>query len=133
MQRVNLYDELVVEGAELDITTVFVKIGGYPPLVLRPLRKTMLSYSGIDSLSKFSITALRELPTRIPDSAAPAPVDGVDGAAMQTVLYGYVAPGLIIKGLDNQTRKRLIISDNQAFDHVSPNFSELPVTSPGLA
>ena len=29
-------------GAELDIAAVFVKIGGYPPLVLRPLTKSFL-------------------------------------------------------------------------------------------
>jgi hypothetical protein len=39
-------------------------------------------------------------------------------------------PGLIIKGLDNQGRKSLIISDNQAFHHVSPNFSDVVDGSP---
>jgi hypothetical protein len=36
-------------------------------------------------------------------------------------------PGLIIKGLDNQAQKSLIISNNQAFYHVSPNFSNSAV------
>ena len=30
-QRVRIYDELVSEGADLDITSVFVKIAGNPP------------------------------------------------------------------------------------------------------
>ena len=30
-QRVRIYDELVAEGADLDIAAVFVKIAGYPP------------------------------------------------------------------------------------------------------
>ena len=85
MQRLNLYDELVAEGAELDIAAVFVKIGGHPPYVLRPVRKALLGHSGIDSFCKFTIAALRELPIR-------TPVDGGDGAEMQTVLYGYVSP-----------------------------------------
>ncbi len=72
----NLYDELVDEGDEPDITTVFLKIDGYPPLVLRPLRKSLLVYSGINRLSKCSIAALRELPIRIPDPVTPSPVDG---------------------------------------------------------
>jgi hypothetical protein len=38
--------------------------------------------------------------------------------------------GLIIKGLDNQARKILIISGNQAFYHVSPNFSDAADGSP---
>jgi hypothetical protein len=91
-QRVNLYNELVAEGADLDIAAVFVKIGGYPPVVLRPLRKALLGYSGLDCLSKFTVAAIRELPISIPDLAAPAPADGGDGAVMQTVLYGYVSP-----------------------------------------
>jgi len=33
---------------------------------------------------------------------------------------------LIIKGLDNQAMKSLIITDNQAFHHVSPSFPILP-------
>jgi hypothetical protein len=44
VQRVNLYDELVDEGVELDIAVIFVKIGGFPPSVLRPLRKVLLGY-----------------------------------------------------------------------------------------
>ena len=91
-QRVNLYNELVAEGADLDIAAVFVKIGGYPPVVLRPLRKALLGYSGLDCLSKFTVAAIRELPISILDLAAPAPADGGDGAVMQTVLYGYVSP-----------------------------------------
>ena len=82
-QRVNLYNELVAEGTDLDITTVFVKIGGYPPVVLRPLRKALLGYSGLDCLSKFTVAAIRELPISIPDLAVPAPADGGDGAVMQ--------------------------------------------------
>jgi hypothetical protein len=39
-------------------------------------------------------------------------------------------PGLIIKGLDNQAQKSLIISDNQAFHHFSPNFSDAADGSP---
>jgi hypothetical protein len=38
--------------------------------------------------------------------------------------------GLIIKDLDNQARKSLIISDNQAFHHVSPNFFDAADGSP---
>ena len=37
---------------------------------------------------------------------------------------------LIIKGLDNQARKGLIITDNQGFHHVSPNFSNSADDSP---
>ena len=33
---------------------------------------------------------------------------------------------LIIKGLDNQAMKSLIITDNQGFHHVSPKFSCSP-------
>ena len=40
---------------------------------------------------------------------------------------------LIIKGLDNQAMKSLIISDNQAFHHVSPKFSNSPDDSPDQA
>jgi hypothetical protein len=39
-------------------------------------------------------------------------------------------PGLIIKGLDNQARKILIISGNQVFHRVSPNFSDAADGSP---
>ena len=40
---------------------------------------------------------------------------------------------VIIKGLDNQAMKSLIISDNQAFHHVSPKFSNSPDDSPDQA
>ena len=39
-------------------------------------------------------------------------------------------PGLIIKGLDNQARESLIISDNQAFHDASPNLSNSADDSP---
>ena len=39
-------------------------------------------------------------------------------------------PGLIIKDLDNQTRKNLIIIDNQSFHHVSPNLCNSEDDSP---
>ncbi len=60
--------------------------------MLRPLRKALLGYSGIDSLSKFFIVVIREIPIRIPDPTAPTAADCVDGAVMQTILYGYVSP-----------------------------------------
>ena len=88
-QRLNLYDEMVADGVEADIAAIFLKIGGHPPVVLRPFRKALLAHSGIDSVSKFSIAAIRELPIRIPDPNAPV---AVDGGGMQTVLYGYVVP-----------------------------------------
>ncbi len=37
---------------------------------------------------------------------------------------------LIIKGIDTQDMKGLIITDNQGFHHVSPNFSNSPDDSP---
>jgi hypothetical protein len=40
---------------------------------------------------------------------------------------------LIIKGLDNQAMKSLIITDNQAFHHVSPMFFNSPDDSPDQA
>lgn len=71
---------------------VLLKIGGHPPVVLRPLRKALLAHSGIDTVSKFSIAAIRELPIRILDPNAPAPIDAADKVVSQTVLYGYVVP-----------------------------------------
>lgn len=91
-QRLNLHDEMVADGVEPDIAAIFLKIGGHPPVVLRPFRKALLAHSGIDTVSKFSIAAIRELPIRIPDLNAPAPADAAAGVATQTVLYGYVAP-----------------------------------------
>ncbi len=40
---------------------------------------------------------------------------------------------LIIKGLDNQAMKSLIITDNQGFHQVSPRFSNSPDDSPDQA
>ena len=40
---------------------------------------------------------------------------------------------LIIKRLDNQAMKSLIITDNQGFHHVSPKFSNSPDDSPDQA
>jgi hypothetical protein len=40
---------------------------------------------------------------------------------------------MIIKGIDNQVMKSLIITDNQAFHHVSPKFSNSPDDSPEQA
>ncbi len=40
---------------------------------------------------------------------------------------------LIIKSLDNQVMKNLIITDNQGFHHVSPKFSNSPDDSPDQA
>ncbi len=37
---------------------------------------------------------------------------------------------LIIKGIDNQAMKNLIITDNQGFHHVSPEFFNPPDDSP---
>lgn len=56
----------MTEGADLDIADVFVKIGGYPPVVLRPLRKELLGYSGLDCLSKFTVVVIREFPDQYP-------------------------------------------------------------------
>ena len=39
-------------------------------------------------------------------------------------------PGLIMRGLDKQVRKSLIISDNQVFHDVSPNLSNSVDDSP---
>ena len=61
-KHVSLYDELVAEGADLDIATVFVKIAGYPPQVLRALRKALENYLGLDSLSKLSMRASHPSP-----------------------------------------------------------------------
>jgi hypothetical protein len=88
----NLHDEMVADGLESDIAAIFLKIGGHPPFVLRSFRKALLAHSGIDTVSKFSIAAIRELPIRILDPNAPSPVDAADDVATQTVLYGYVAP-----------------------------------------
>ncbi len=41
-----------------------------------------------------------------------------------------VSPDLIIKRLDNQGMKSLTITENQAFHHVSPNFSNSADDSP---
>ena len=38
-QRLNLHDEMVADGVEPDIAAIFLKIGGHPPVVLRPFRK----------------------------------------------------------------------------------------------
>jgi hypothetical protein len=92
VQHLNLHDDMVVEGVEPDIAVIFLKIGGHPPVVLRPLRKALLTHSGIDTVRKFSITAIREMPIHILNPNAPAPVDAADEVAAQTVLYGYVAP-----------------------------------------
>ena len=40
---------------------------------------------------------------------------------------------LIIKGVDNQVMKNLIVTDNQGFHHVSPKFSNSPDDSPDQA
>jgi len=89
-QRLSLHDDMVAEGVDSDIATIFLKICGHPPVVLRPLRKALLSQSGIDDVARFSIAAIRELPIRIPDPNDVAAA--ADEAAAQTVLYGYVAP-----------------------------------------
>ena len=91
-QRLNLHEEMVADGVEPDIAVIFLKIGGHPPFVLRSFRKALLAHSGIDTVSKFSIAAIRELPIRILDPNAPAPTDAADKVVSQTVLYGYVVP-----------------------------------------
>ena len=45
-QRVRIYDELVPEGADLDIASVFVKIAGYPPQILCALSETSTGSHG---------------------------------------------------------------------------------------
>ena len=40
---------------------------------------------------------------------------------------------LIIKGVDNQVMKNLIVTDNQGFHHVSPKFFNAPDDSPDQA
>ena len=60
---VSMYDELVTEGADLDIASVFVKIAGYPPQVLRTLRKALENYLGLDSLSNFRFPRSASFPS----------------------------------------------------------------------
>jgi len=91
-ERLNFYDDMVADGVDPDIAAILLKIGGNPPSVLRSLRKALLAHSGIDSVSKFSIAAIRELPIRIVDPNAPALAEDADVVATQTVLYGYVSP-----------------------------------------
>ncbi len=91
-QRLSIHDDMVADGVKPDIAVILLKIGGHPPTVLRAFRKSILAHSGIDSVSKFSIAVIRELPIRIVDPNAPALPVADDGVAIQTVLYGYVAP-----------------------------------------
>jgi hypothetical protein len=69
-----------------------------------------LAHSGIDSVSKFSIAAIRELPIRIVDPNAPALPGADDGVAMQTVLYGYVAP-TVDGGTRYATAREVVFQD----------------------